>query len=167
MDSAQIESVLRNDKHTVGLSQIGVYPCDKTPKTVTFPSAFVFNTDSSKGPGRHWVAIYYDRRGHGTYFDSLGGKPFPKTIESFFLKHGKYHNWINKAVQGRQSNSCGHYCLQYLIYRARGHSSANIIKRWVQKSVGGYDDKIKCLVTTKYEYLPRIESECYNQTSTL
>ena len=43
----------------------------------TFPSAYVINSDPSSKPGEHWVAVYFDKRGRGEYFDSYG---LPRTL---------------------------------------------------------------------------------------
>ena len=43
----------------------------------TFPFAYVINSDPSSEPGEHWVAVYFDKRGRGEYFDSYG---LPRTL---------------------------------------------------------------------------------------
>ena len=35
----------------------------------------IFNTDTSQGPGKHWVTFYFPKRGSYESFDSLGQTP--------------------------------------------------------------------------------------------
>ena len=35
----------------------------------------ISNTDTSQGPGEHWVTFYFPKRGPLEYFDSLGHMP--------------------------------------------------------------------------------------------
>ena len=35
----------------------------------------ISNTDTSQGPGQHWVTFYFPKRGPFEFFDSLGHRP--------------------------------------------------------------------------------------------
>ena len=36
---------------------------------------FISNTDTSQGPGEHWVTFYFPKRGPFEFYDSLGHMP--------------------------------------------------------------------------------------------
>jgi len=42
---------------------------------VTYPSAYVINSDPSSKPGEHWIAVYFDKNIKAEYFDSYGLSP--------------------------------------------------------------------------------------------
>ena len=96
--------------------------------TVTeYPSAYVCNTEPRAEEGEHWIAIYLDEGGRGEYFDSYGLPSPPR---------GAFHNFLNKhssssyvlfQLQGPLSGVCGHYCLFYLLHRARGYDLNTIV----------------------------------------
>ena len=53
----------------------GVYPATKIPKLGSLPALIVCNTDTSNGPGEHWMEIYVDEKYREEYFDSTGRFP--------------------------------------------------------------------------------------------
>ena len=73
MNTAQIERILRRDPYCKKIFK-GVYARDQI-KRVSYPSAYIINSDPSTRPGRHWIAVFFDRRGNGQYFDSYGLPP--------------------------------------------------------------------------------------------
>ena len=57
MNTAQITHVLEQDPVT-SKKFCGVFPSDKLPQTIDrYPCGFVANTDTSSGPGTHWVRL--------------------------------------------------------------------------------------------------------------
>jgi len=69
MNSIEVENLLLSDVYS-SMDFHGVYPRDRLPRTVDYPSSYVLNTDTSKRPGEHWVAVYFDSLRRGSYFDS-------------------------------------------------------------------------------------------------
>lgn len=113
---------------------IGVYPRDIIPEIETYPAAIVFNTDSSKELGTHWIAIYFDQNRKGEYFDSFGLPPlFPEFID--FLNNNS-RSWFHNPVtlQSIDSTSCGLYCIKYIQYRCEGKSYCEFIKQFHRNS---------------------------------
>ena len=77
MNMLQIERLLKNKKIFKNICAF-----DQLEKPV-FPSAYVINSDPSSEPGEHWIAVYFDKRGRGEYFDSYGLAPAVVGLESF------------------------------------------------------------------------------------
>ena len=73
MNTLQIERLLKKDLKSKTIFK-KVCALDQLEKP-TFPSAYVINSDPSGEPGEHWVAVYFDKRGRGEYFDSYGLSP--------------------------------------------------------------------------------------------
>ena len=70
MNTLQIERLLKKGLKSKTIFK-KVCALDQLEKP-TFPSAYVINSDPSSEPGEHWVAVYFDKRGRGEYFDSYG-----------------------------------------------------------------------------------------------
>ena len=87
----------------------------------TFPSAYVINSDPSSEPGEHWVAVYFDKRGRGEYFDSYG---LPRTLIDLdsYMDAYSLSGWIynRKTLQAYFSSFCGRYCVYFILFRCRG-----------------------------------------------
>ena len=81
MNTLQIERLLKKDWKTKNIFK-KVCALDQLEKP-TFPSAYVINSDPSSEPGEHWVAVYFDKRGRGEYFDSYGLPPTLVGLESY------------------------------------------------------------------------------------
>ena len=68
MNSLQIERLLKNDSKTkIVFKKVCAFDQLEKP---TFRSAYVINSDPSTEPGKHWIAVYFDKHGRGEYFDS-------------------------------------------------------------------------------------------------
>lgn len=92
-------------------------------------SALVVNTDSSNGPGEHWIAIYIDENGHCEWFDSYGFRPefYDNRFISFF-NHFTNSVWCNNFMfQSMSSDVCGEYAIIYIFLRCIQLSPTNII----------------------------------------
>ena len=130
----QLEKILRSDPYTSKLFR-GVYPIDRLPKAIKFPAALIANTQPSDQEGEHWVSFYLLSEREGDFFDSYGHPPgsldpkFRKWMTSVVSKKNAQLFYNQRRVQGPLSSTCGHYCLYFLLLRARGVSSEDIIKR--------------------------------------
>ena len=97
----------------------GVGSTEALPTGVnSYPYCFVRNTDCNCLPGEHWVAFYFDKYGHGHYFDSFGRKPphelWIKYLEDKSMLGIKY---FNHQVQPYDTQTCGYFCIYYLLHR--------------------------------------------------
>ena len=95
----------------------GVYPSDKLPIMKTYPSCLIANTDPHDRPGTHWVAMYFVSPCESEFFDSYGFPPETYHMDGYILREETYFN--DKPMQGLTSDTCGDYCLFYLLHRAR------------------------------------------------
>ena len=79
----------------------------------------ISNTDTSQGPGQHWVTFYFPKRSPFEFIDSLGYMPedygvgFEKILNKIYLKNVE-------QLQQSTSNVCGLYCAYYVIKRHTG-----------------------------------------------
>ena len=81
MNTLQIERLLKKDLKSKAIFK-KVCALDQLEKP-TFPSAYVINSDPSSEPKEHWVAVYFDKRNRGEYFDSYGLPPTLVGLESY------------------------------------------------------------------------------------
>ena len=95
---------------------IGVYPLDKIPTYLKPPSNFIVNTHTKNLPGEHWVAVSYQKDGRVYAFDSFGHY-YPSMLKKRLLRLSRTAPvWYNKIqYQESDENTCGHYCLAWLI----------------------------------------------------
>lgn len=110
---------------------IGVFVADEIPKTViSFPEAWIINTNKKTEPGKHWVAFYISSKRDGEFFDSNGGKPSfysDRSHDFFFINNGINLKYNGKQLQNKDSEACGYYCVYYLVNRCRGLQMDGII----------------------------------------
>ena len=84
MDGGQVANILLRDPFVQPIFQ-GVFSSDHLPQLPVKhrPAAFVVNTDPSRRPGEHWIALYLPTRGPVEYFDSYGKPPKVDSIRTF------------------------------------------------------------------------------------
>jgi len=110
----------------------------------------VMNTDNSKGPGTHWVAVFVDMRADFTssepwtieYFNSAGRPPATPVVrwmeqtrgelakmresecaasDAAHTEHGPVQTWAVSSVSHQRSQTeCGPYALYYIRRRLEG-----------------------------------------------
>ena len=79
----------------------------------------IANTDTSYGPGKHWVTFFFTNPGPYEFFDFLGKTPeyynvgFETILQTFYLMN------CNR-LQSFVSDTCGLYCLYYVMCRYAG-----------------------------------------------
>ena len=105
----------------------GVFPRDKIPQRVTYPSAYVFNTHPHNKEGEHWVAVYIDGDGVGEYFDSFGLPPLLESFGNFMFETTVEWIFNRFTIQGVTANTCGHFCVYYLARKFAGDSMRGIL----------------------------------------
>ena len=119
MNTLQIERLLKKDLKSKTIFK-KVCALDQLEKP-TFPSAYVINSDLSSEPGEHWVAVYFDKRSRGEYFDSCGLPPTLVGLESYINTYF-LSGWIynRKTLQAYFSSFCAHYCVYFILFCCRG-----------------------------------------------
>jgi len=76
--------------------------------------ACIVNLDNHNGPGTHWVC-YRKVDVDVIYFDSYGNLQPPVEVQNYL--NGCYISYNTSAYQSinRESNTCGHLCLAFLL----------------------------------------------------
>ena len=120
MLESTIEEILGKDKITNPIF-MGCFALDEIPKRPRYPSCFISNTKPRNHPGEHWVAFYYDKTGFCDFFDSYGQNPNKYYLKTYLDETSSNWTFNNKRIQGL-SSYCGHYCVFYLLFRARNKS---------------------------------------------
>lgn len=109
---------------------IGVFAADEIPRSISsLPTAFIINTDRRRDKGKHWVAVYATRQ-NAEFFDSFGRKPsfYARAFTDFFTRNNLTLQYNDRKLQSDSSNTCGYYCIYYLINRCRGVPMTDIIR---------------------------------------
>ncbi len=137
-----VQLTVAMNKITYDTYFLGVLPCDYLPKTPLkdLPAMVIFNTDPSTEPGQHWLAVYVNKDGVSSFFDSFGRGPknpsFPKIVQDFLKNNSIRVQYSNKQIQDFTSDVCGQHCVFFLYHMSKGYVYENIVKMY-------YDDPIK------------------------
>ena len=127
MDTKQLESYMTKDPEIAKLYG-GVVPKDMLPLRPPRPSLYIVNQDTSDKAGSHWIVVFIgDREQPAEYFDPLGKEP-DKDFKKYLTCQSKSYMYNTQRCQNYMSNLCGHYCLFYCYFRARGHAMQSILK---------------------------------------
>lgn len=87
----------------------------------------ISNTDTSNGTGKHWVTFYFPSKGPDEFFDSLGKTPKDYKVAFETLLQNQYIMNCNQLQQST-SDTCGLYCVYYVINRCNGKTMNEIVK---------------------------------------
>lgn len=120
---------LVNDEKKDSFKFLGAVPSDvsrvidlkyNTLKKKYDTIGIVFNTDTHKRPGQHWLATFIDNK-HRTieYFDSLGKAP-NKYIREFLLHFKGYTLVMNEIPHQTAGSQCGSYSCYFIIQKLKG-----------------------------------------------
>jgi hypothetical protein len=132
LNTVQLEHLLSNDQIASKYFK-GVYARDKLPKIRAFPASIVFNTDSSRGAGEHWCAIYWNAGGVAFYYDPFGMHPQTYNMVSYLNKFSRRWVWNTTQNQPLFSTSCGYFSFLFIIFKSRNISvglNERIIKHY-------------------------------------
>ena len=89
-------------------------PRDFLPENVvSFPSAYIFNKDTSSQGGSHWLLLVFQNNETAYLFDSFGYKPQFYNLEDVLEGYNCIYNEIR--LQSKNSNVCGYFCI-YVAY---------------------------------------------------
>lgn len=116
MNTANIKRALQ------GLSarSVGCYAADRIPFNLSLPAAFVANTHPNYKPGEHWVAVYINNDGDGTFFDSYGEPPTVEHHRHRLRRWCRRITYNKKRLQSLESEVCGEYCVMFLHHMCSG-----------------------------------------------
>jgi hypothetical protein len=96
----------------------GVFSIDTLPKRLKNRTFCICNTDTQIGLGKHWICFIKIDKSNVECFDSLGVSGDKKTL---LLKHchfnAKHMNFNVTQFQKSDSNTCGLFCIYFLIER--------------------------------------------------
>ena len=118
LNTVQLRKILTCDKYVRPLFR-GVFARDELPNDGVYPSCLVVNTHSSREPGEHWLAIFYDKNGVCEFFDSYGRNPAAYRLASYLRKTSRTVTWNRICFQPIDSNACGYFCFLYLMFKCR------------------------------------------------
>ena len=88
----------------------------------------IINNQQSDEAGQHWIALYFDEKQSGIFFDSYGNSAKFYNLDNYIKKHSK--SFIENTVQLQSITSvyCGIYCVLFLIFMSNNYSLSEFIK---------------------------------------
>ena len=150
MNTRDIVFLLKQDIYTRRTFQ-GVFPRDKLPRYVLKkPSAYVVNTDPAHRPGKHWVAIFFDGRGHATYFDSFGLPVMFRDIDVFIRNNSIRVEINDRWLQDPISATCGLYVVYFVFMKSRGASLSRLLAPFHPFRTTFNDRKVASIVRASF-----------------
>jgi hypothetical protein len=127
MDGHFIERWIKADP-VINACYMGIYSIDSSwPEPISLPACYVINTDTYKGPGEHWTALYLDVDMTADFLESYGTPPLERTYKWLKKRNIKRVRYNSKWLQGPSSTVCWAYCLFFLHMRCRGWSLERIV----------------------------------------
>lgn len=106
----EIESFFKNKQ----LDNTFVVSSDCLPEKFKLPVGIVVNLSPSHDEGTHWVAIFIDDGGNGSYFCSLGMKPKVLNILRFLRMKCKIIHFNYNQIQSTRATFCGQYSAVFI-----------------------------------------------------
>lgn len=98
---------------------LGVYSCDKLPKTRRKHFALIVNTDTSDKPGVHWQVIYV--RGETAYFFCSLSNRMNTFVRKYLSKYKRIYVNTFKS-QNNLEYTCGGYAIFMIMMLFYGNS---------------------------------------------
>ena len=146
MFAPEIEAVLDRD-HRVRPYFKGVFPRDNLPRRVTERAVYVINTDTSEGPGEHWVAVYFDGFKKCVYFDSFGLPPLHNSIRRFISCNSVLCFRNDRMLQHPLSTTCGLYVIYFCRKVCRGWGLRALLRPFTPYNQEANDRRVRALVS--------------------
>ena len=111
---------------------VGTFPSDIVPVyRKKYPQAFVINTAPEKTSGEHWTALILSDN-KCLYFDSLGHQIQNLSLLKSFKRAGvKDYTYNSRQIQSVLSNSCGYYCIAFILSFVYGVSYHSFISNFM------------------------------------
>jgi hypothetical protein len=138
----------------------GVFPCDQLPYDANLPINIIANTDPANLPGEHWICISIKKNGRGQYFDSFGLPPLKEEFFNFLeRKCTKGWSYNKVALQNLNSQTCGHYCVLYVIFKCQDLSYKNFISKFNSNTLE--NDKRMLAIFKNFSLAKKIPSSAH------
>lgn len=113
------------DKH--GLPLKAIYLSGNIPPSAPDNGMYIFNMDRHpNGKGTHWICAYCDNSGC-VYFDSFGFPPNVPIIDFLKRRYGTDFEYNHREIQDYYHDSCGEWCLAFLIAMKKNVHSLGLI----------------------------------------
>ena len=127
MDGTQLGKIAKRDSH-VRWHFKGVFAANNLPNKLHVNNLAIVNCCNQNLPGQHWVAICQTSENTMEFFDSFGQMPSVYNLQGKLPKT-QYIVYNPLTLQDIASEVCGHYCLYFCYYKARGYSMAQLIEQ--------------------------------------
>ena len=124
MNTLELEHAINSNKIT-RKNFLGVLSRDQLPSFIIFPSHFILNTQNSNQRGEHWLTLFYDVKGHCSFFDSFGNSPQYFNLLDFIKKTSNTYDFNDFKIQNF-STYCGIYCIFFIYCKNLGYSTLKI-----------------------------------------
>ena len=106
------------------LATTGVYAADDIPRAWARPAGLIVNTDDHNKPAEHWVAMYVDRDGRGSHFDSYGLPPIIPQHVARLRRNCRFYRHNLKQLQSDTSDGRGQFYIVFLHLMSCGSNLA-------------------------------------------
>ena len=104
-------------KRYIGTFPQDIKPQQIMPKTRAGNCYFIINTDLTKGPGLHWVSVYYSKADDKFYVYDSFARSSCSLLPHFIRTIGSSYIDINKkGDQANDEDNCGQRSLAFLIF---------------------------------------------------
>lgn len=107
----------------------------------------IANTDTRGGPGKHWVTFCFTDKGPDEFFDSLGKTPEYYSVGFERVLQGDYLT-ISDRLQDFKSDTCGLYCIYYVMCRYAGMTFKDLVKVFSVSELEMNDQFVRTFVNT-------------------
>ena len=146
MNNLEIRALLTRDPRTRRVFR-GVFPRDKLPQYEKDVSAYIINTDHSRGPGEHWVCVWFNGQGGAEYFDSFGLPPTLDPVLRFIERNTtKRFTYNKRLLQNMLSSACGLYVMYYVLMKSRGARLSRVQQMFHPYHLRVNDNRVRSLV---------------------
>ena len=140
-----IANKLRNDIHANRYFG-GVFPFNVLPRIICYPVAIVINTHPSNKEGEHWLAMYFDKTRFCEFFDSFGFGPDYYDLDGYVKTFSTNYAFNKTQLQSLDSDTCGYYCLNFILLKCRGFSLQEIISSFDKNDFKKNDTLIRNII---------------------
>ena len=146
MNNQEIRALLTRDPRARRVFR-GVFPRDKLPQYEKDVGAYIINTDHSRGPGEHWVCVWFDGQGGAEYFDSFGLPPTLDPVLRFIERNTtKRFTYNKRLLQNMLSSACGLYVMYYVLMKSRGALLSRVQRVFNTYQPRANDNRVRSLV---------------------
>ena len=161
LDSCEIYAVLKKHKNTKD-TFINVFSWDTVPTNLSKKRfSLVCNLSKSNNSGTHWIAVFSNGKTLEIFdsFALIGERLTNSKLEQLSKKLKLKIKTNKKRLQSLYSDTCGHYCLGYIIFKSKGYCLTSFNRLFSHSDFITNDDSIKQAVeplirkSTKQRYL--------------